>query len=83
METLLVWMKEMLNEPETHTVLTVIHHPKGLWGIVHSPKRIYAANLNQQGKEKTKPTKPAIKRTANSIDKKQYGHQRRQARHTA
>lgn len=28
-------------------------------------------------KKKEQPTKPAIKRTANSINKKQYGHQHR------
>lgn len=57
-------MKEMLNEPETHTVLTVIHHPKGLWGIVHGPKRIYAANLNQQGKEKNKTHQTCYKKNS-------------------
>lgn len=41
-------------------------------GDAHCHQWIYAANLHQQGKNN--PTKPAIKRTANSINKKQYGH---------
>lgn len=80
LQKLLAWLSRALTEPETDTALTISNNQKCLWGIAHCYKRIYAANLHQQGKKN--PTKPAIKRTANSINKKQYGHQPR-ARRTA
>ena len=78
-EKLWAWMSRALREPEPDTALTISNNEKCLWGTAHRHKRIYAANLHQQGKKKH-PTKPAIKRTANSINKKQYGHQPRACR---
>lgn len=76
LERLLAWMSRLLGEPEIGTAFTISNNQKCLWRLAHHNKRIYAANLHQQGKKKS-PTKPAIKRTANSINKKQYGHQAR------
>ena len=71
-EKLLAWLGRVLREPEIDTALAIINNRKCLWGTAHCHKRSYAANLHQQGKKKKKkqPTKPAIKRRANSINKK-------------
>lgn len=51
LEKLLAWMSRALSEPEIDTALTNSNNKKCLWGIAHCHKRIYAANLHQQGKK--------------------------------
>ena len=52
-EKLWAWMSRALREPEPDTALTISNNEKCLWGTAHRHKRIYAANLHQQGKKKT------------------------------
>lgn len=51
-EKLLAWLGRVLREPEIDTALAIINNRKCLWGTAHCHKRIYAANLHQQGKKK-------------------------------
>ena len=52
LERLLAWMSRLLGEPEIGTACTISNNQKCLWRLAHRNKRIYAANLHQQGKKK-------------------------------
>lgn len=69
LESLLAWMSRLLGEPEIGTAFTISNNQKCLWKLAHHNKRIYAANLHQQGKKK-KPYQTCHKKKSNFYKQK-------------